>query len=384
MNKRSALRLAVASAGLLALPVHAVTVGNTDFAVGGYLKLDALVTATSGGQIATGAGREFYVPGSTPTGSSDEDINLDMHARQTRLFTKTTTTLDNGQQVKGYVEIDFMSTVGGDERVTNGYSPELRHAVFSYGSWTLGQTWSTYMDTAVLPDSLDFIGNTDGAVFVRQAQLRYAAGPFLFALENPQTTATPNAGGTRVTTDDNSLPDLVARYNHSAAWGSLSAAMLARQLAYEDATKAINDRIVGWGVGLNAKVSLGGDDLRLTLNHGDGLGRYVALNTANDVVVDGNGELDAIPVTAWAVAYRHAWGASLRSSLVLAQLLVDNDTALTGTAAARRTESASVNLIRQVADKLAVGVEFRHATQELESGANGDLDRLQFSAKYDF
>lgn len=397
MITRSLLSLALASAGVTALPAHAATFGSTEVSVGGYLKLDAIATQTSGGQIAGGSatvssniGREFYVPSLTPTGNSDESPNVDMHARQTRLFARTVTALDNGKQVKGYFEIDFMSTPVGDERITNGYSPELRHASFTYEKFTFGQTWSTYMDTAVLPDSLDFIGNTDGAVFVRQGQIRFTSGNFQWAIENPQTTVTPNGGVTavkpRLVTDDAGAPDLVARYNRSAAWGSVSAMVLARELSYEDQSAAVqvNDSTLGYGVGLNAKVNLGGgDDLRLTVNHGDGLGRYVALNATNDAVVTASKDIEAIPLTAWAAAYKHNWTPKWRSSLILSQLLVDNDTVATGLTAIRRSQSVSANLIKQVADKLSLGVEVRHATLELESGADGDLNRLQFSARYD-
>lgn len=383
MFARRTLSLLIASAGLGALPAAAVTVGSTDFTAGGYIKLDALLTQTSGGQIATGIGREFYVPSLTPTGTTDESANLDLHARQSRLFLKSATALDNGKTVKGYLEIDFMSTAGGDERVTNGYTPELRHAVISYENWTLGQTWTTFMDTATLPDSLDFIGNTDGAVFVRQPQLRYTHGAFQFSAENPQTTVTPNSGGTRIVADDNVVPDLVARYNHSAGWGSFMAALMARELSYENGT--LNDTTVGYGASLSAKVNLpAGDDLRFTLIAGEGLGRYVALNASNDAVVDASQGLEAIGLTAYSASFRHQWSPKWRSSLMWSQLLVDNDVALTGKAVAESTQSVAVNLIRQVADKYLVGVEYRHANQALESGADGDLDRLQFSAKYDF
>lgn len=394
MTSRTALSLALAT--LTAASAQAATVGNTEFTVGGYLKLDGLLTQTSGGQIATGSGREYYVPAQTPTGVHDESPNFDMHARQTRLFSKTTTTLDNGETVKGYLEIDFMSTTLGDERVTNGYAPELRHAVFTYGNWTMGQTWSTYMDTAVLPDSLDFIGNTDGAVFVRQGQVRYSRGAFQLAIENPQTVVEPAGGATaavaRVTTDDSAIPDLVARYNRGGAWGSFSAALLLRELAYEkyDPTATtpvvINDSTPGYGIGLNAKINLpAGDDLRLTANYGEGLGRYVALNTAADAMLTRNvgGKLEALPVLAYAAAYKHNWNGKWRSSLVWSQLLIDNDVAYTGKAVTKSVDSVSVNLIKQVADKLSVGVEARHGNRELESGADGDINRLQLSAKYD-
>ncbi len=60
----------------------------------------------------------------------------------------------------------------GDERTSNGYSPEIRHAFISYDGWLFGQTWTTFMDVNALPDSIDFVGTTDGTVFVRQAQVR--------------------------------------------------------------------------------------------------------------------------------------------------------------------------------------------------------------------
>lgn len=162
--------------------------------------------------------------------------------------------------------------------------------------------------------------------------------------------------------------------------------VLARELSYEDQSAAVqvNDSTLGYGVGLNAKVNLsGGDDLRLTVNHGDGLGRYVALNATNDAVVTASKDIEAISLTAWAAAYKHNWTPKWRSSLLLSQRLVDNDTAATGLTAIRRSQSVSANLIKQVADKLSLGVEVRHANLELESGADGDLNRLQFSARYD-
>ncbi|TMP26646.1 porin, partial [Pseudoalteromonas rubra] len=44
----------------------------------------------------------------------------------------------------------------------------------------------------------------------------------------------------------------------------------------------------------------------------------------------------------------------------------------------------SANLLYSPVKKLTFGVEFKHAERETESGADGDLDRLQFSAKYAF
>ena len=51
------------------------------------------------------------------------------------------------------------------------------------------------------------------------------------ALENPDSTITPNGGGSRIVTDDNAIPDIVARYNQKLINGSLSVAAIARQIS---------------------------------------------------------------------------------------------------------------------------------------------------------
>lgn len=382
-KKPLASLVALALAGLCTQAQAAVKFGDTELTYGGYIKLDTMWTDTSDGQIATGIGRDFYVPSLTPVGGEGESAKFDAHARQSRFFFKTATTLDNGKKITGMLEFDMMSTPIGDERISNGYAPEIRHAFLSYENWLMGQTWSTFMDVASLPDSLDFIGNTDGVIFARQAQVRYTNGGWQVALENPETTVTPNGGGARIVTDDNSIPDVVVKYNHAASWGSLAVAVMARQLAIESA--GMDDTTNGYAVSVSGKYNVSAtDDIRFTINSGEGLGRYIGLNTSNDAVLDAAGKLDAIKVTGYALAYKHAWADKWRSSLIYSAQTIDNDEQLTGLAVTDNTSSYAVNLIYQAASKLMFGVELRHATREILSGDEGDLNRIQFSAKYDF
>ena len=125
-----------------------------------------------------GIGRDFYVPSLTPVGGVSESATWDMHARQSRFFFTSDTMLENGKKITGRFEFDMMATTIGDQRVSNGFAPEIRHAFVTYDGWTLGQTWTTFMDVNALPDSLDFVGTTDGTIFVRQAQVRYTSGGF--------------------------------------------------------------------------------------------------------------------------------------------------------------------------------------------------------------
>lgn len=356
-------------------------IGGTTVNFGGYVKLDAMVT-DSDGEVAS-LGRDFYVPSLTPIGG-ESTTRYDMHARQSRFFFSTATALEDGSKITGHLEFDFMtSNNGNDERTTNGYSPVLRHAFVKYKNWTVGQTWSNFMDVASLPDTLDFVGNPDAAIFIRQAQVRYTHGNFAFAVENPESTITPFGGGARITTDDNATPDLTASYSMKTDWGFFKVAGLVRQIAIDNGT--LDDNVTSYGLSVSTKIDFDNkDDLRITFNTGKGLGRYVGLNTVNGAVLDANGELETIDVTAFSVAYRHLWNDQWRSTFLYSTLMADNDTALTGVGVTKTTQSYSANLLYQAAKKLMVGVEYKFANREIESGLDGDMHRIQFSAKYDF
>jgi hypothetical protein len=384
-------RGAAATVLFAATSAHSVTLGtfdNTTVKIGGYVKLDALSSSYSDGTMATGIGRDFYVPSLTPVGKESENDTFDMHARQTR-FHLATDSVVGEHKLKSYIEMDFMTTPSdGKERTTNSYSPRLRHAFITFDNWLFGQTWTTFQNVASLPETVDFIGNTDAGIFIRQSQIRYTAGNFQFAIENPETTVTPNGGidtedVTRYVTDDNELPDFVGRYNLKTDNLSLAAAVLLRQLTYNNGND-IDDSISSYGVSLTGKFMLGKDDIRFGVNTGSGMGRYIGLNVANGAVIDANGELEAIDSTGWFASYRHLWNAKWRSNITYSAIEIDNDTNLTGTGVTKSTYSARINLFYSPTDKLSFGGEYAHANRELESGADGNMDRLQFTAKLAF
>ena len=379
--KQTIFQAGLASAALLTvMSTQAVTLnaGDTKVKIGGYIKLDALWSSFDD-NVDTGSAREFYVPGATPVTSGPSNNYFDMHAKQTRIHLGTESNV-GGKKLKSYFEIDFMTQVGGNERTTNGFSPELRHAFFEYDKWLFGQTWSTFMNVGALPESVDFIGNTDGTVFIRQAQIRYTKGPWQFSIENPETT-TP---GPTTANDDNEWPDFVARYNLKNNDLSLVLAGLLRQLTVNDGT--VDDTETGWGISVTGKYMIGKNDIRFGLNTGGGLGRYLAINTSAGAAVDSNNQLEAIDSLGLFASYRHHWNQKYRSNFIYSALDVDNNTALTGIGAGttKGTWSARANLMFDWAKNLTLGGELTLANREIESGADGDLTRLQFMAMYKF
>lgn len=361
-------------------------IGDHTVKFGGFIKADAMVSSYSDGDPANGdLLRDYHVPGSIPVGGDSEDTATDFNARQTR-FWLTTDGLVGGRKIGTRLEMDFESLPGaGDQRVTSASNLALRRAFVTIDNWLIGQEWTNFQNTAVLPESADFVGAAEGTVFARQVQVRYTRGPFSIAVENPETTVTPFGGGARIIADDNSLPDLTARYALSRPWGDVQFAGLLRQLKYQNPAASIDGTATGWGLSASAKIKVGAqDDLRFMLSGGEGVGRYLGLNFSNDAVVDASGELDPIGVIAGFAAYRHVWTPGWRSSLIWSAQKVDNDVLLTGTGANRSAQSLHANLIWSPVAAFDLGAELMFADRKLESGLDGDMTRLILFAKYGF
>lgn len=382
----SAILFTLSSLGISAgAAADSATIGDTSVKFSGYIKADAIFSNYSDGSLASGnLGRDFYLPTLTPVGGNEESTQFDAHIRQSRFRFTTTTPTDEGDTITGVLEFDMMVTAGGNDRVSNSYVPRIRHAFIKYKGFLVGQTWSTFMDVGALPESMDFIGNTDGTIFNRQPMIRYSTGNWEFALENPETTITPFGGGGRIVADDNAVPEFIARYTHKADWGYIKVAGLARQLAYDDGV-SIDSTETSYGVSLSGKFKVGDqNDIRAVINTGAGLGRYLALNAANGGVLNATGDIEAIDSTAFSIAYHHVWNKKFRSNLIYAAFSADNNVALTGQTATADTQSMRVNLVYQPTAKITVGGEYAFAKRELESGIDGDMNRLQFSMKYAF
>lgn len=361
-------------------------VGKTTVAYAGYVKLDTLVQGTSGGQMPDNSiGRDFLIPALIPVGGTASGYDTDYSARQTRFILKTATDVGAAHTLNSHIELDFNVTDGGDERTTNSYVPRLRQAFITYDNWLFGQAWSTFQNIAALPDSLDFIGVTPGTVFDRQPMIRYSKNGWQIALEQPETTVTTRTGA-RIMAGDDTIPDVVARYNLNRPWGSLTAAGIVRTLRISDDDFGTGtDSAMAYGLSVSGKIKVGEkDDVRFMATAGDGLGRYIGLNIVNDAALDAAGNLD--PIFTWSgfAAYQHHWGGRLRSSIAGAYFKADNPVMLTTRQVTDESWNGFANLIWNPVDPLDIGIELLYAERTLEDGRTGDLRRLMISTRYNF
>ena len=384
---------ATAAAGTgAAAPIQATTITpqanpGTKFTVGGMIRVDGMATKTTDGDIAKGtAGRDFYVPGAIPVGGDAPEIYSDAHVKFSRFWLDASTVLESGAKLGARFEMDFFGGALGNTAATNTYGTTLRHAYLTYNNWLVGQTWSNFMDTAALLDSVDFVGPTDAVVFVRQPQIRYSSGPWTISVESPETAVQPFGGGARVIAGDNSaIPDVVARYTHKGDWGHFSVAGMARQLKYEPVIGS-DSTDTGFAATVSGLVKLGAStDLRWQATAGEGIGRYIGLATVQqDAVVDASGDIDALGGWAAYVGVRQMFSPKLRGNLYYARSDWDNETAWTGLGVTRSVQSVHANLIWSPVPKLDFGVEAIWGERTLESGVDGELMRLHTMARYSF
>ncbi|MBB1088773.1 hypothetical protein H4F99_09750 [Lysobacter sp. SG-8] len=357
------------------------------FSYGGFIKLDAMTTDTSDGEIVDGsAGRLFYVPSTIPVTANgaepDSDPYTDFTAQFSRFWFAADYTSDEGDKFRGYIEADLFgggSNNIGNETSTNTHGITIRHAFVTWNNWLAGQTWTNFQDTASLPDTVDFLGVTDGTIFVRQAQIRYTNGPWSFSAENPQTLLNAYQGTARGNTGDGVVPDVTGRWTTKGDWGHLSVAGMLRQFKNDDETAG------GGAVSVAGKFNLGAsDDIRYMVNAGQGIGRYMAFGMGADVVADADGDIE--PITAYGLfaGWRHVFSPSLRGNLIYSAAHYDNDPSLTGYGVTERSQSIRANLIYTPFPKLDIGAELSYGERMLEDDREGDLKRIHTTVKYSF
>ncbi|MEN8259512.1 MAG: DcaP family trimeric outer membrane transporter [Pseudomonadota bacterium] len=364
---------------------------DTSLAVGGYVKLDAIYNSVSvGGSGGSNNADYFLVASSIPVGDRDaEDDQVTFHARESRFWLKSHTPTDRGP-LGTYLELDFFAfQAPGDERVSNSFAPRLRHAYGQWGHFLAGQTWSTFMNVAALPELNDF-GGPVGRVFVRQPQIRWTQplmsgdlrSDMQFALEAPESTLTDSLG-MRVTPDDDRVPDTIVRVNLAGAFGEVSLAGMLRQIRSDSGGNG--DEAFGGAINLTGRINTTDlDTLRFMFAYGNALGRYTTLNLFNDGAIDANGNIELFNVYNGVLAYQHWWSPNWRSTLAVGIARAGDYPDFVPETVSKEARSVHVNLLWSPLLQTTFGLEYIFARRELDNGDAGDLHRVQFSSRINF
>ncbi|WP_133405602.1 DcaP family trimeric outer membrane transporter [Parashewanella tropica] len=315
---------------------------KSSISFGGYIKVDSRLVS---GDVAY---KDFWT-GNAKIEDTDKN-QFKIFANETRFNTKYI----NGD-VTGFIEMDFLGG-GGNQIVSNSSHPRIRHAFIAYKGFTVGQTWTTFMNTSAIPETADFAGATVGLAFIRQGLLRYSKNGFQIALENPETW-----GGD---TSQESLPDLIARYNIKGDWGNISLSALGRELV---SVSGIKNHAYGGSIA--GKINTWGkDDFKFQYHYGE-LGRYIGAGATKDMI----GE-EVEEVTSLLVAYRHFWTDTLRSNVIFGQIETD----ITDI----KRSQWGVNLFSDITKSLSVGFEVGQFIIDQENKDDANSVYAQFSMRF--
>ena len=177
---------------------------HTLMRVGGYIRTDAVYDFSQLGNI------NQFRPESIPTPNLDAS-NYNMAARASRisLGTRTDTRWD---VLRTYIEIDFVGS-------GNSTNLRLRHFYGQFKNLLIGQSWSTFHDSDVIPETVDFNG-PNSWIFQFNPQVRYThrlvkGHTVSVAAEQPSSSIPPTNPVTVLPVSSTSpLPDFVVRYRY--------------------------------------------------------------------------------------------------------------------------------------------------------------------------
>ncbi len=214
---------------------------------------------------------EGFLPYDIPVGEQTVEglSSVYIGARQSRLGLEGTANTKVGS-IKTYMEVDFASSTSSLWR--------LRHAFAEWNYFKIGYTWSTFMDNASLPNTIDFEG-PNSSISKRHGLVRYErkysensiAG---ISIESPVTDYFNPADSLIENKNKQSNFDLAGRYKYIQPWGHLQVAGIFRRISYLHDDKM--DKLYGWGllastiVNLNEKNTLYGQ-----YSLGEGISHYV-------------------------------------------------------------------------------------------------------------
>jgi len=370
---------------------------NTSVNIGGYAKLDLIYDINEDNGDSFGfTGIALYNPAPS---AKDLDNNFRLHAKQSRLWVKTWTPTDWGEFAT-HIEADFEGG-DGNQLVSNSDHFRLRHAYGRLGNLLAGQTWSNFNTPWQWPATIDFNG-TIGTSFIRQAQIRYTAPlgnglSLAVSLENPESSGICLGGVLTCTTTSaqfaestgglgtDPIPDVVARLEYGADWGTVAIAGVGRYMRFHDSTTpTVDDEEFGWGINVAAVLKLlSTTSVGFQGMYGHGMGRYALWGVGAAAVKNpftGFGDTNEfIGGNAW---IQHSWTDNLFSVAAVGWGFIDWDVNLAGRN--KNVYSGHVNLQWQPVSRANIGIEYSIGHRETNLNADGTAQRVQVGFQWGF
>lgn len=322
--------------------------------------------------------------------------NVYMSVRQTRFGAESTLPTSIGP-LKILFEFELFG-VGSDAGKTTF---RLRHAYGEIGKFGAGQTWSTFMDIDVFPNTLEYWG-PNAMVFYRNIQLRYMPiqGPtrLTFSLEQPGSSQDLGIYGDRNELTDVyyrfPIPDLSGEFRKATSWGYVEIAGMLRYLSWEDLGDEpfdLSGSTWGWGLNLSSNYRINQNNiLRGQLVFGEGVQSYID-DAGPDLGIQNNfgDSLQpivgvALPVLGALAFIDHRWSENFTSAFGFGLVNIDNSDAQSPTSF-KQGRYGIINLLYYPVPEVQIGTEIQYGGRtNFSDGWSYNTVKWQLSFKYTF
>lgn len=384
-----ALFTVLVAAGMNITP--AVAKDKTTYDFYGFIQLDAIYDFNRMDPAWNDSLRPSKIPINCPgdpgCGTDGETI---FSVRQTR-FGVTAKTPTGIGELKTNLEFELYG-VGSDEGKT---TPRLRHAYGEIGNFLAGQTWSTFMDIDVFPNSIEYWG-PPSMIFWRNLQLRWTLlrdkdSSVAIALESP--AASIDSGKLSGIDPDllnlegkTKYPDLTAHWRMHGDWGHAQVGGILREVSYENTATANGEPSgseIGYGINLSGSFKLGtSGTIKAQLAYGEAIASYFN-DGGIDLAPSSTGSPEILPILGWLLFYDHKWNDKWSSSIGWAATDQDNS-AGQDIDAFKGNQYGLVNLLHHPAKNIMYGGELQYGEYKQKDGKTADDTRVQFSFKFMF
>jgi hypothetical protein len=343
--------------------------------IGGYIRTDAIYDTADLGN------RNQFRPESIPTPNSNtNNYNMSIRASRLTLESRTDTSLD---VLRTYFEVDFVGPGSNVELRIRHFWGQLKNVL-------VGQAWSTFSDSDVIPETADFNG-PNAWIFRFNPQIRYtyalnSADNLMLSVEQPNGRipgATPLSN--EPITSTNPMPDFVVRYRHETNDNHFNTAAVFRSIGGEVTGTGQTSHVFGYGVMTSGLFRLQGrDNVLFQAVYGEGITRY--FNDTGGLNLDAGftstGELKAQPAYGGHASIQHWWNDKWRSNLTYGYLKV-NTTDLSPGNTYNRTQYFDGNLMYSPGNRFTVGGGIIWGQRVDKNNVAGEGFRINFVVQYD-
>ncbi len=311
----------------------------------------------------------------------EDSHRFHLTARQSRLNFSTVYQSPWGN-IKGFISGDFYS---GNTSITSYF--RLREAYIEYGNFLLGQTNTSFGSPDVVPTTIDFEGPNSSPV-LRNPMIKYTKGighgySFSLAIEMRGTDIQtfPNSGEPFL-----AMPCLVGNINKKGDWGAITLTGMIDRTKYYN-SDSVKHFSTGYGGAISAIIN--------TWKQNHFSVYFVAGNGVSDFISDLSGsgyngvpnlttnKLHMLSSIGGFVAYTQYWNKKFSSNFIFSYIELENSQLLKKEDF-KYSSYALANLFYNPFPRFVFGVEYIYGALYVQNNDNGDANRLQFLAQFNF